>query len=93
MATIANIFSTTTSSDQLPSRMTTVIVKPLPKLFINHRQIGNYRAVSNLSFISKSIENVVLQQIVHYLNHSILLCMSQSAYRTSHTTETLFQIY
>ena len=45
--------------------------------------------MSNLSFISKIIEKVVLQQLVDYLNHSNLLCTSQSAYRPHHSTETL----
>ena len=45
--------------------------------------------MSNLSFISKFFEKVVLQQLVDYLNHNNLLCTFQSAYRPHHSTETL----
>ena len=45
--------------------------------------------MSNLSFISKFFEKVVLQQLVDCLNHNNLLCISQSAYRPHHSTETL----
>ena len=44
--------------------------------------------MSNLSFISKFFEKVVLQQLVEYLNHNNVLCTSQSAYRPHHSTET-----
>ena len=45
--------------------------------------------MSNLSFISKIYEKVVLQQLVDYINHNNLLCTSQSAHRPHHSTETL----
>ena len=45
--------------------------------------------MSNLSFISKIVEKVVLQQLVDYLNHKNLFCTSQSEYRHHHSTETL----
>ena len=45
--------------------------------------------MSNLSFISKILEKVLLQQLIDYLNHNNLLCTSQSAYRPPHSTETL----
>ena len=52
-------------------------------------KLENYRPVSNLSFISKISEKVVLQQLVDCLNHNNLLCTSQSAYQPHHSTETL----
>ena len=52
-------------------------------------KLENYRTVSNLSFISKIVEKVVLQQLVDYLNHNNLLCTSQSKYRPHHSTETI----
>ena len=47
--------------------------------------------MTNLSFITKILEKVVLQQLVYYLNHKNLLCTSQSAYRPQHSIETLLQ--
>ena len=50
--------------------------------------IWNYRLVSNLSFISKMVERVVVKQIVDYLEANELMPVLQSAYRRHHSTET-----
>ena len=44
--------------------------------------------MSNISFISKVIEKLVLKQLFAYLNDNTLLSPNQSAYRPSHSTET-----
>ena len=70
--------------------MKTAIAKPLlRKCSLDINKLENYRPVSNLSIVSKIHEEVVLQQLVDYLNHNNLLCTSQSAYRPHHSTETL----
>ena len=69
--------------------MKTAIAKPLPRMFLDVSKLESNRPVSNLSFISKIFEKVVLQQIVDYLNHNNLVCTSQSACRPHHSTETL----
>ena len=46
----------------------------------------NSRPVSNLSFISKILEKVVLIQLKNHLSH--LLEIFQSAYKHNHSTET-----
>ena len=48
----------------------------------------NYRPVSNLSFISKSLEKVVLIQLKNHLSGNNLLEIFQSVYRQNHSTET-----
>ncbi|WP_419586369.1 RNA-directed DNA polymerase, partial [Thiolapillus sp.] len=50
--------------------------------------LKNFRPVSNLSFMSKVTEKVVLQQLLAYLTEHKLICPSQSAYRPHHSTET-----
>ena len=53
----------------------------------------NYRPVSNLSFISKIIEKVVLIQLKNHLSGNNLLAIFQSAYRQIHSSETdLFSV-
>ena len=47
--------------------------------------LRNYRSVSDLSFLSRVIEKMVLRQLFTYLNS---LCPSLSAYRPCHSTET-----
>ena len=49
--------------------------------------LKNYRQVSNLSFISKLIE-VVAKQLNEFISHKGLLNVNQSAYKSSHSTET-----
>ena len=50
--------------------------------------LKNYRPVSNLSFISKLIEKVVAKQLNEFMSHEGLLNVNQSAYKSSHSTET-----
>ena len=49
---------------------------------------GNYRPISNLSFLSKITEKVVLAQLLKHLQTNKLLYHLQSAYRSDHSTET-----
>ena len=44
--------------------------------------------MSNLSFLSKVLERIVLFQLNKHLNHNNLLSPLQSAYRPNHSTET-----
>ena len=48
----------------------------------------NYRPVSNLSFLSKLIERAVCKQITQYTGTTGMAEKFQSAYSTSHSTET-----
>ena len=48
----------------------------------------NYRPVSNLSFLSKVLEKVVLIQLKNHLSRNNLLEIFQSACRQNHSTET-----
>ena len=64
-------------------------VTPLQKKQSLDRNIlKNYRPVSNLSFISKLIEKVVAKQLNEFMSHKGLLNVNQSAYKSSHSTET-----
>ena len=59
----------------------------LRKPALDHSDLKNYRPVSNLSFLSKVIEKIVLRQLFDYLDSNDLLCPSQSAYRPCHSPE------
>ena len=90
LPTLTHIINTSILSGQFPTNMKTAIVSPLlKKCSLDINKLENYRPVSNLSFISKIYEKVVLQQLVDYLNHNNLLCTFQSAYRPHHSTETI----
>ena len=65
------------------------VVKPLlKKASLDPNNWKNFRPVSNLSFMSKITEKVVLQQQLAYLTEHKLICPSQSAYRSHLNTET-----
>ena len=49
----------------------------------------NYRAVSNLCFLSKLVEKCILKQFIGYCNENDLIPQYQSAYRAKHSCETL----
>ena len=59
------------------------------KRCLDHNDLNNYRPVSNLCFIAKILEKLVLSQVSSYLNSHNLYNTCQSAYRTGHSTETV----
>ena len=48
----------------------------------------NYRQISNLPFLSKILEKIVLHKLLAHLQENNLCNPFQSAYRTGHSTET-----
>ena len=51
--------------------------------------LKNYRPSSNLPFLSKILEKVVLHKLLSYLQENNLSNPFQSAYRAGHSTETV----
>ena len=64
-----------------------LVTSILKKRCIDHNDL-NYRPVSNLCFIAKILEKLVLSQVSSYLNSHNLYKTCQSAYRPGHSTET-----
>ena len=64
------------------------IVKPIVKGKLDTQCLNSFRPVSNLTFLSKIIENVILDQLIDHLNTVQALPDSQSAYRRLYSTET-----
>ena len=72
-----------------PSVFKETVVKPLlKKPSLDPNSLKNYRPISNLSFLSKVTEKIVLSQLLAYLNANSLFPTSQSGYRPGHSTET-----
>ena len=64
-------------------------VTPLQKKpSLDRNILKNYIPVSNLSFISKLTEKVVAKQLNEFISREGLLNVNQSAYKSSHSTET-----
>ena len=74
---------------EFPLIFKTAIVKPLlKKTSLDSEDLKNYRPISNLSFMSKVLEKVMLSQILRHINCNKLLSDFQSAYRLHHSTGT-----
>ena len=72
-----------------PSYMKYAHVIPIPKnQSINKSTFSNYRPISNLSFISKTIERIIAKQLRTYINNNNILHKLQSDYTTDKSTET-----
>ena len=88
LPSITQIINDSLQSGVVPSLFKSAIVKPLlKKPTLDQNNLKNYRPVSNLMFLSKVLEKVVLQQLFSYLNAHDLIPHTQSAYRPNHCTE------
>ena len=66
-----------------------IVKKPLlKKPSLDSNDFKNYRPISNLRFISKTIEKCVAKQLIQYLDINDLGETYQSAYKRNHSTET-----
>ena len=86
---ITTIINHSLSSGSFPSSFKSAIVRPLlKKVTLDPENLKNYRPVSNLPFLSKILEKVVLKQLLDHLHSNNLVYPLQSAYRSGHSTET-----
>ena len=89
VSTITKIVNTSPSSCVMPDIFKTATVTPLlKKKGLNVEEYKNYRPVSNLPFLSKLTEKVVVEQLNDHMNNNSLVEKNQSAYRKHHSTET-----
>ena len=87
--TITSIINVSLSSGKVPMLFKKAIVKPLLKKHnLDQNDFNNYRPVSNLPFLSKILEKIVLEQLLQHLDLNGMRENFQSAYRTLHSTET-----
>jgi len=86
---IRTIINRSITTGVVPNDFKTALVIPrLKKPSLNIDELGNYRPVSNLSFLSKTLERVVAAQLRKHLEVNNLQEINQSAYRKHHSTET-----
>jgi hypothetical protein len=86
---ITCIINLSLSTGVVPDRFKQALVTPLlKKAGMDQNVLKNYRPVSNLPFISKILEKVVLSRLVEHLAVNGLEDLHQSAYRANHSTET-----
>ena len=86
---ITRLFNASLDSGSYPQNFKHAIVLPLlKKENLDAAQLNNYRPISNLTFLSKLLERVVLERLQQYLDRGCGLPRYQSAYRKCHSTET-----
>lgn len=86
---ITKMFNASLMSGSVPQPLKIAAVTPiLKKPTLDPSALCNYRPISNLAFISKTLEKVVSQQVSFHLKQHDLLPALQSAYRPFHSTET-----
>ena len=77
------------TSGIVPTSMKLALVTPIIKnQSLEKSTLSNYRPISNLSYISKTLERVVCSQLNTYLNANNILNKYQSAYTIYKSTET-----
>ena len=73
----------------VPSDLKSALVCPrLKKSILDPDDMTSYRPISNLSFISKTLERLVAKRFIGHAEKYKLLSNRQSAYRYHHSTET-----
>ena len=85
---ITNIFNTSLTSGIVPNCFKQAIIKPLLKNYsLDPNILSNYRPVSNLPFLSKVLERLVINQLMNHIKSNGLQELYQSAYKSMHSTE------
>ena len=87
---ITKIINLSLSTGNFPMVFKQSLVTPLlKKANLDKENLSNYRPISNLSFLSKLTERIVLARLNDYLSSNSLLNPHQSGFTKHHSTETL----
>ena len=86
---ITQIINLSLTDGSVPAELKHALVTPLlKKPGLDIESLKNYRPISNLPFIAKLLERVVLKQLNNHIEKNGLLDVFQSAYKKHHSTET-----
>ena len=86
---ITKIINTSLKTGVFPASLKKGNVQPLiKKQTLDYEEFSSYRPITNIAFLSKTIERAVAAQTLNYLTKNNLLAKFQSAYRQFHSTET-----
>ena len=86
---IAILFNESLRAGQFPSTQKCAVITPvLKKSTLDQNDLGSYRPISNLTFMSKLLERCAYEQLTSYLTDNGLLPELQSAYTKNRSTET-----
>ena len=89
LPSLTDLFNFSLASSIFPQCFKSSLVTPiLKKRCLDHNDLNNYRPVSNLCFIAKILEKLVLSQVSSFFNSRNLCNTCQSEYCLGHSTET-----
>ena len=92
LPSLTALVNSSLSSGIFPQVFKTALVAPLlKKTSLDQNDLKNYRPVSNLSFVSKITEKLVLSQLSDHLSANSLYNHFHSSYQPGHSTETALQ--
>jgi hypothetical protein len=74
-------------SQGIPASFKHSIITPILKQGKPSSDLSSYRPISNLPYIAKLVENIVVGQITDHLDHNNLFDNQQFAYRAKHSCE------
>ena len=87
--TMVIVVNSSMTSGTVPDSMKMATITPLlKKPSLDPELLKHYRPVSNLSFLSKTLERVVANRLRAYMEANTLHDPLQSAYKSGHSTET-----
>ncbi len=87
--TITNIMNISLSTGTVPSSLKHAIIRPhLKKPTLDSDELKNYRPLSNLPFLSKVLEKIIVNRLLSHMSDHALHEPMQSAYKQYHSTET-----
>ncbi|XP_072017007.1 uncharacterized protein [Amphiura filiformis] len=89
LPSITHVVNMSLISGEMPQELKVARVVPLlKKSGLASEELNNYRPISNLKFMFKTIKKVAASQLNSYLDENNLHAPMQSAYRKYHNTET-----
>ena len=89
LPSVTDLFSSSLASGIFQQGFNSALVTPiLKRMCRDHNDLNNYRPVSNLCFIDKILEKLVISQVSSYLYSRNLYNTCQSPYPPGHSTET-----
>ena len=89
LPSILHIINTSLEMGIYPSTFNKSLLRPsIKKNPLDQDVFPNYRPISNLSFLSKTLERLAAKQMDSYLSMNGRYAQMQSAYRKHHSTET-----
>ena len=88
-APLTALINASLTSGVFPASLKKGVIHPsIKKPSLDREQLLNYRPITNITFLSKTLECVAAKQTLNYLTSDGLLSKFQSAYRCFHSTET-----